>query len=301
MKNLKTIMLLTATVVAGYTTCAYCADNDKFALKAHANIGLGNAVDMSSSMTDIDKSSSSNSYGVDFGWTFWQKQNHSFELNLGVSYNTTSVELGLSALNYYYAAGADADMDGDRYTRCYEVSSLRLKSQLGRLEIPVYLSYGYRCNNWLKFHADLGLAFGFNLSSKICDTSGSGNSYGVYQKYDDLKFVNASYLNDFGPAEYSSTMVTEANTNSINIGLLTGIGAEFRVSHHIAIDLGIRYNIGFSDLYKSGFTKIDLFNEANAPITYKVANGQQIKSLTDYLTKSKLSNLGLNISLIYRF
>ena len=39
----------------------------------------------------------------------------------------------------------------------------------------------------------------------------------------------------------------------------------------------------------------------NVPISYTVYEGETVKSLTGYLTKSKLSDLSLRLGLVFRF
>ncbi|MDE6036809.1 MAG: hypothetical protein K2G05_00920, partial [Duncaniella sp.] len=94
---------------------------------------------------------------------------------------------------------------------------------------------------------------------------------------------------------------TAPEVSAMTVSLLAGIGAEFRVYGPLALDLSLRYNGGLTNLYKQVITHSDGFTETNSPLTYTVKDGERIKSLTDYVTASKLSQLSVNISLIYRF
>ena len=291
----------TFVLMAQITAWAQNADNKNIAIKAHANIGLGDAMNIESCMPELNQSSSSSSeFGVDLGWTFWRKQNHNLELNVGLAYSSSKLKLGINNLNYSYLASSDADMDGDSYTRYYELTGLEQNIDLSRFVIPVYVSYAYRCTNWLKLHVDLGLNFGFILSSKISGVSGTGNCYGVYPKYDNLK-IEESYLNDFGPQQYSADMCSSPETNGLTCSLLGGIGAELRIYGPLSADLSVRYTAAMNNLYKGNITHLTSYSDINSPVTYTVKDGTRINSLTNYLTSSKLSNLGLNISLIYHF
>ncbi len=292
--------VLSFVLMAQITAWAQNADNKNIAIKAHANIGLGDAMNIESCLPEINQSSSASEFGVDLGWTFWRKQNHSLELNVGLAYSSSTLKLGIDNLNYSYSASADADMDGDSYTRHYELTGLEQNTDLSRFVIPVYLSYGYHCTNWLKLHVDLGLNFGFILSSKISGMSGTGYCYGVYPKYDNLK-IEESYLNDFGSQKYSADMCSSPQTNGLTCSLMAGIGAEFRIYGPLSADLSVRYSAAMNNLYKDNITQLTSYTDVNSPITYTVKDGTRITSLTDYLTSSKLSNLGLNISLIYHF
>lgn len=301
---MRKIIKIALCAVALFANLAAWAQNnesgEKFAFKPYANIGLGDAVSIESTLPGVKKSSSSNDFGVDFGWTFWHRQKHSLEANIGIAYSISSVKLGMENFDYSYSASADADMDGDSYIRHYELSYLNHKTTLGRVTLPLYLSYAYRCNKWMKIHADLGVSLGFKISSELSNLSGEGYSYGVYPQYDNLK-IEDSYINDFGPKTYLKSMCMEPTANSLSCSILTGIGVEFKIYGPFAADLSFRYNKGLTNLYDSTFEQIGAFSSVDAPVTYTVKDGQRIIPLTDYTTASKLSNMSLKISLLYRF
>ena len=283
--------------MAGWTQRA---NGEKLAIKAHTNISLNNAIDLDSPIDGIDNNSSCNDFGIDFGWTFLHKNNHSLEANIGIGYRAASVKMEVENLDYHYSAPADADMDGEKYIRYYEIDNLSQKSTFGRFEVPLYLSYAYKCNNRLSVHADLGFSLGFNVSTKLSSLTGEGYSYGVYPQYDNLK-IDESYMNSFGRSNYTKEMGGEPHAKSFSCSILAGIGAEFKIYGPLAADLSFRYTRGLTNLYEPASAQGGNFNASNSPITYSVKDGQQIKSLTDYLTTSKLSLISLDISLIYRF
>ena len=53
-----------------------------FAVKAYGEIGLGKAISLKSSMPGMTTKSSANSFGADFGYTFWRHLGHSLEANI---------------------------------------------------------------------------------------------------------------------------------------------------------------------------------------------------------------------------
>lgn len=283
-----------------FTTLAQSAGNEKFSIRAYANIGLDDAIKIKNILPGTTSNSSSNYYGADFGWTFWQKQSHSLEANIGIAYAHASVKSGLENLDYSYSASIEADMDGNSYIRHYELQSLNQKYSLGSIVIPVYVSYAYRCNNWLGVHADLGFNFGFRAFSKLSNMTGEGYSYGIYPQYDNLK-IEESYINDFGLNTYTTSEGSAPAAGIFSCAILYGIGTEFRIYGPFAADLSFRYNAGLTNLYKTDFKQISTYNEDNAPVTYTVKDGPRIKSLTNYTNTSKLSQFSVNISLIYRF
>ena len=191
-------------------------------------------------------------------------------------------------------------MDGETYARYYELSGIHQKLDMGRLTVPVYLSYVYRCNSRLRLHADLGVRLGFKVCSKVSEVSGEGYSYGIYPQYDDL-MIDAGYMNDFGTKSYAKETAALPEANAFSCSVLAGVGAEFRIYGQLAADLSLRYLGGLTDQYKPGFSRTVGFDGNDSPVTYTVAGGERMKALSDYFTSSRLSQLRLSLSLIYRF
>ncbi len=272
----------------------------KFAVNVHDYIGLGSPLNLKPTLDFDSKKSSGNEFGVDFGWRFWQKNNLSLQANIGLGYRNLSTDIALSKLDYSYSAPATADMDDETYIRYYELKDLKQKCKVNQLTIPVYLTYGYQCTDWLAVHADLGLKFGINAGSKVSGISGSSFSYGVYPQYDNL-MIDAGYLNDFGEGNIAEAAAVNPEASSLCTSLLVGVGAEFKIYGPISADLSVRYENGFNDVFKSEPTNGNGFTSTNAPVTYTVADGTVAKPLTNYFKTSKLSQLALGISLNYRF
>ena len=205
-------------------------------------------------------------------------------------------------MKYNYAAPATADEDGNPYQRFVELSAMKQKTNLGYLNIPIYLQYQYRINNWLGVHADVGVGLGFKCSGSTGATSGTVTSYGVYPEYDDL-VIKADYLNDFGERNLENARKGESEINGFAANVLCGVGFEFYVADPVSIDLGIRYNAGLTNVFKGKYdvgAPVD-FTNASAPVSYTVAEGTVVKSLGDYTTGSKLSPLSLRIGVNVRF
>lgn len=296
---MKHIILVFSMAIATIASNAQSTNAEKFAVKASAEIGLGNTISTTSSISSLSSKSSTGNYGFDFGWTFWKKQNNSLELNVGVAYTPTYVKLDLSSLDYSYTAPASADMDGDPYQRFYELDDLHQKVYYGQVTVPLYVTYAYKCNDWLGVHADLGMRVGFKTNSKVSDVKGASYSYGVYPQYEDL-LINASYLNSFGTTNLADAVYDKPMCNSFSTSVIVGVGAEFRIYQHLAADLSFRYNAGVTNIFNVKNNGTDFTNES-APVNYTVTSGQQIKSLSDYLNSSKLGQFSLRVALIYRF
>lgn len=289
----KILSIIIAAVVIGSADTA--AQNsyrqDKCAVKAYGNIGLGSGLNMHSD-APMSLSSSLSSAGVDFSYIFWQQKGHSLSVSGGLSYDMLSASFGLSGLNYSYAAGSNADMDGNTYNRFYELSGMEQKIDGGYISVPIYATYTYRFNKWIDVYASLGIKPGFKASGSSRDFKANVYSFGVYPEYDNL-VMDDEWLNDFGRTTLSNNDVVEPEMIGFNMALLMGLGVEAKISGPIYASLGINYYAGMTNIFK---------NVSGGPmVTYTVAEGQKSRSLSELTDKSKIANLGLSISLIYRF
>lgn len=273
-----------------------------YAVKAYGVIGLGKGLSMTTGLADMTSKSSSNAFGVDFGWKFWKKHNNSLEANIGLGYQIASATFDIASMSYDYTAPTAADVDGNAYQRYTTLSNVHQKINIGYFNIPIYLQYQYRATNWLGIHADFGIGLGFKCTSSVGSTTGTANSYGVYPEYDDL-VIKADYLNDFSEVPLVNKATANATVKGLSASILSGTGLEFYIGDPVSIDLGVRYNAGltavFGNQYATGSTST--FTSANAPVTYTVDKGLQIKALSDYVTKSHRNTLSLHIGVNMRF
>lgn len=278
------------------------ANGQKFAVKAGADIGLGNAMSLTTSLPGMSHKSSSNSFGVDFGYTFWKKRGNSLEANIGLGYRMASATFDVGSMEFNYAAPATADMDGNPYQRYTKLSDINQKVNMGYFNIPIYLQYQYRATKWLGVHADFGFGLGFKCSDKVETTSGSAYSYGIFPEYDNL-VIDADYLNDFGKRDLADAMTGTADISGFSASVLAGAGLEFYVGGPVSIDLGVRYNAGLTKVFsdKYSFSSASAMTAENAPVTYSVKDGLQVKALSDYCTKSHLNPFSLHIGINVRF
>ena len=273
-----------------------------YAVKAYSDVGLVEGKSMTMALPQMTSKMSSNAFGVDFGWKFWNKNAHSLEANLGLGYRIASATFDVTSMSYNYAAPAEADEDGNSYQRYTTLSDLKQKINLGYLNIPVYLQYQYRATKWLGIHADFGFHLGFKCSGSIGSTSGIADSYGVYSQYEDL-VIKADYLNDFGERSLKEAYNDEPKVNGFSASIIAGAGLEFYVGSRVSIDLGVRYNTGLTSVFKNMYdlNSTTSLTSENAPVTYTVTQGQRVNAMSDYVTKSPLNSLSLHIGVNLRF
>ena len=278
------------------------ASAQRFAVKAYGDVGLGKAMSLTTALPGLTSKSSSHSFGVDFGYTFWRQGGNSLEANIGLGYRMASANFDLGSLSFNYAAPASADEDGNPYQRYITLTDVKQKISLGYVSLPIYLQYQYRITDWLGVHADAGFGLGFRCTGSARKVAGNADSYGVYPGYDDL-VIKADYLNGFGERSLADATVGDAEMKGFAASVMCGAGFEFYIAEPVSLDLGIRYNAGLTDVFAGRYEINDVkeITAQSAPVSYTVAEGQQVKALSDYVTKSRLSPLALHLGINIRF
>lgn len=296
----KAIIFTLAAISCGLTAPQVFAQ--RFALKAYDDVTLKNFMTVSTTLPELQSRAGSNSFGLDFGYTFWRRNGNSLEANIGIGYNIASASFDMAEMSFDYAAPASADEDGNPYRRFTRLSDVKQKINFGYLNIPVFLQYEYRFVKWMGVYANVGVNFGFKTANSFGSVSGTADTYGVFPEYDDL-VIKADYLNDFGLRYLDGAEKGKADVNGFSAALKCGAGLEIYVAEPVSFEVGVSYNQAFTNVFKGHYdlSSPDAINAETAPVTYSVAGGQQVKALSDYVTKSRLNPLSLHLGVNIRF
>lgn len=278
------------------------ASAQRFAIKGYDNIGLGNPMSITNAMPGQSSKSSYNAFGIDFGYTFWRLNAQSLEANIGIGYSMAFANFSIDDMKYNYAAPATADQDGLPYQRYYELTNLKQRTNLGYMNVPIYLEYQYKPLKWLGIHAEVGVGLGFRICGSAGSSSGQAYAYGVFPEYNDL-MIDASYMDDFGTRPISGPAAVKPDMKGFAASVMCGAGFEFYAYEPVSFEVGVRYNAGLTQAFNGRYdiTNVSEFTAETAPVTYTVAEGTQTKSLADYTTKSRISPLSLHLGINVRF
>lgn len=299
---MKRALIFTVIILAGGVSLSPLASGQKFAIKAYDNIGLGHPMQISNSQPGQNSKSNYNAFGVDFGYTFWRHAGSSLEVNAGVGYSMATATFSIPDMKYHYAAPAIADEDGNPYERYYELSNLRQNSTLGYINIPIYLEYQYRPISWMGLHAEVGVGLGFRTNGSAGSMGGNAYAYGIFPEYDDL-LIDEAYLDDFGNRTLHGAAHAPQSMKGFAASIMCGAGFEFYAYEPVSFEVGVRYNAALTNAFNGKFNVANPgeFTADNAPVTYTVAEGTQVRALADYTTKSRLSPLSLHVGINVRF
>lgn len=292
------LSLISIVAAAGATDAAA----QRWAIKGYDNISLGKAMSITEAQPGQTSKSSANSFGLDFGYTFWRSGLNSLEVNVGVGYSFSTATFQLPAMNYHYAAGPEADEDGNSYVRYYELSNLKQKSTVGYFNVPIYLEYQIKPLRWLGIWAQAGVNLGFRTSNKVGTTTGTAYAYGIFPEYDDL-LIDEPYLDDFGTRDLVGARKGDMPVKGFAASVLCGAGLEFYAYEPVSFVVGVRYQAGLTQVFNGGYDvkQPGDYSADSAPVTYTVADGTVVRSLADYTTKSRFSPFSLHLGINVRF
>lgn len=144
------------------------------------------------------------------------------------------------------------------------------------------------------------MEFDFNLSSKFSSASGSATTYGMFPEYDDI-IIDEPWLDGFGDVDFEKITTGSSSVSPVVMSLLAGVGLEFKIYDPVWLNVGLRYNAGFGNIFRSKYTAGESFTAESAPISYTVADGEYVNPLTYYAKKSPFSLFSVNFGISFRF
>lgn len=232
--------------------------------------------------------------GVDFGYVFPSKSHLRIGLFAGVGLSVNNLTMDLAGGNY--KAEVAQDIDGDSYTRLYNVGSSGIKQELKATDItiPLYADFEYEYNSIFSVYADLGLkaqTSSGKMTATVADYTTSGE-YNIPGYGGNLVIENINELG-FGPRGNEMVEYDDAGAStSMSIGAFLGLGLRINLNKSFAFDAGIQYEMG-SKSWKSNTGNI-----------FSYSGELDAKDKLNVLRKaSGISHNALKISasLIYKF
>lgn len=272
-------------------------------IKPHFDLGLGQALAFGDKSFYSSESAKSSSFGIDAGYIFPSKSNVKLTAFMGLGFSSTS--LNLSYQNSYYSFKTNQDIDGDTYTRIYEDLNVNQTTKITEFSAPVYLDLEWRANPWVSLYLDLGLRFNLNMSTSVSEFSGSAqNVHGIYSDYDDLLLDYQWGYNGFTQQlDLTKNNLCDGeylHVNKFTPDLLVGAGLRFQIPRtSFAIDLGVGYQKGLSDIITSGLSRYDkvIYNEIDG----NNRSAELVHDLVENAESITRNLLKLNIGLILKF
>ena len=281
----------------------------------HVDLAVGEYYKLNTTDSNIETKSSGTEFGVDFGYTIPSKGIVKLSVNLGLGIATSKFDLSAPAWNYSYLASGEADVDGDTYTRYYEMGATSQSNSLSHLGIPIYVDADFNLSSVVTVYAQVGLKGYMKISDKIKDYNSSEYIYGIYPQYDNLRLDEHWLQNDgtpfngFGHRDITLNDVSDPSFHAkgFSMDLFGGFGVRLKPfkTLPLAFELGMQYQTSMSDIIEIDENGLDLSTgnvmSRQTINSFTINGGENRKLLSNGLSSMKRSHLKLNIGLIYRF
>ena len=269
----------------------------EFCLQDHYNIQL--ATD------NINATSSSNEFAVDFGYVFPSSTKLKTGLFLGVGASMNNIKFNSESFDYSTETDGNADIDGDKYTRYYALKGVKQEFSTVDLVVPFYVDLEYRFSNWFSMYMDLGAKAYLNIDATMDKFEGKYSTYGVYSKYDNLKLDERSGINGFtdNGVLNEENLINEFIPESFSIDAFGSLGFRATIVKGLQFNCGVSYQMGLNDYVAPYDNTVDGSNILeNALINYTAAdNKENVRNLVEATTSIKRQSLKLNVGLILKF
>lgn len=268
-------------------------------LKLRAEFALGSFYTLEGPNKFLGVTSTASDFGLDLGYVFPSRGKVKTALYIGASYSLSQMSLDQSRLNFSYMAGSEADIDGDTYQRYYKDMTLQQEIKINSLLIPVYLDFSYRIIPMIDVFANIGVKSYLNLDSKVSDTNGSAEIYGIYSQYDDLILDGNFGYNGFGKVTFNDSNLENAkvDVNTLSLDAFAGLGIRFNIPQtSLSLEVGANYQMGIIDPISNGDSK-----SSPALSSYSIQKGETISNLAESSESLSRDAINLNAGLIIKF
>ena len=176
------------------------------------------------------------------------------------------------------------DIDNDNYLLHYKINALEETNNLSYLQVPLYVKYSLQLAKALSIYGKVGASFGINIAKKSTIT-GIGEYSGAYKKYKNI-ILEGNELEAYGFGKYNlDEEGTNNYVNSLNISAFAGLGIDFSLSESISLFIGADYNLGLSNIAKSGGQN------------YSVTEGRNAMNSIYGMSKASINMLNLQIGI----
>ena len=278
-----------------------------FRIKLHYDLGLGDEFKIEGTDAMTSQKTSSNSFGMDFGYSIPSDSSFKTAFFLGVGLTQSKIDLSYQNRDYNYTS--KEDVDGDTYIRHYENLDLKQTAKLTSLSIPLYMDFSYNFNKLFSAYLDFGIRLNYDLNHKIDDTKGSAYVYGIYPSYNNLRLDEYWGYNGFGEHTYDNTYLLNdemQGVESLTFDLMGSAGLRFNIpSTSLAIDLGFNYVYGIKDLITQQELQIAGQGNAQSSFVYNSISGlnstEHLRNIFEVITKARCQSMKLSLGLIYKF
>lgn len=266
----------------------------RFRVRPYVGIGVGDVFSFESLYVRGSEyiSQSETEFGVDLGYSIPLGRSLKLNLFVGAAYSTSKLDASLGSYDFWYHAGADADMDGDSYVRTYNLTDIEDSRKFSSLAIPVSFDFEYSFSRRVSAFVRAGAKVYLNSLSSTHDFNATAFIYGTYPQYDNL-VIDAEWMNGFGSRHIGTSDLVSPELKSVTVDGMAGLGLRIGIVGPLALEVGASYQMGFMNL-------IEDYDSQAGLVTYTVTGGEKTCGLISECVV-KRQGLKINAGLVFKF
>lgn len=279
----------------------------RWRIKALYQMSLGNPYDVSALE---DAKGSTTELGLEMGYIIPSRSKVKWGLFFGAALSQTSLDMTQGKLSYHYNTFGDADIDGDSYTRYYDIRNMRQTLKTTDVAGLAYLDMDIRFSKYFSWYFDLGAKAYYNLSSELSGLQGTYSTYGEYPDYNLVLRPEDNWSNPINGfvknASWRDDMVEKEDLNPLSVDIMGRVGFRILLYKNLFLDIAGSYQYTvMSPLTMNSYSKVELtgseLNAAIAPMTYTIYGGEKVRPLYESLSTFNRRFLSVNAGLMLRF
>ena len=274
-------------------------------LKVYGDLSIGDFynLDMMMDPKQLGVSSSGQEFGMEIGFICPSSKKTKFGIFIGAGLSTSKLTFGMNSLDYNYETLGEADIDGDAYNRYYSLTGVNQTITFKDLFVPLYFDFDRRFGRYFSMYLDLGVKAYLNIENDATDFSANYKTYGIYQKYDNLKLDYSSGINGFtnnGVLDASNIASPELEMESFSLDAFGRIGFRIALAKFLLLDISGGYQMSVIEAIKMPDTVAG--TSGNPFVTYSAQTGKEnVRNLLENAESVKRQSIKLNVGLMLKF
>ena len=282
----------------------------RWRLKTYAEIAVEGFYKLDFQSDLFVSCSAGQEFGLELGYICPSSKKTKFGIFFGAGYSINKMRLGFRRMEYSYKSEDGlADIDGDSYTRFYQINNMVQTIRFKDVFVPLYFNFDRRFGKAFSMYLDLGAKAYFNLEADASDIKGTYATYGKYEKYDNLILDYNSGINGFTQKENlnsSNLLQPTLEVEPFSLDAFGRLGCRVAMTKRLLFDCSLGYQMNVIESIKLNeaevLTSMNGSKNSNAIAQYSASsNTEQVRNMLDYAKSANRQAIKLNIGLMLKF
>ena len=254
---------------------------------------VGGVYKVTSGMPLDENESSGFEFGADLGCTVPMGSSSTIGLFVGAAISSTKLQVGVTKPIIYSYRTIDAS--NKKYTRQYNISSIREGVSYLDFVFPAYLNFEHKLVKELYLSWHLGAKVYLNGMTTVNPYRLTGNVEAIYDNDVVINSINGTYTEFMNPNSY--------NRNEIDYSAVAGLNLSYNIyRRRLLVYADFSYEYGLTSIHSSDENALYNENTKQYPIIYSARLNKNIatRSFMDCISY-KRRTMWLELGVMYKF